>query len=123
MFLFWDLTSPSPPEEGGRKVRSTAVTQWDPLPKAISFSVASSHPLLAFVPGDCQVPLCSHQIAMAFLVSWSCPNSKLTLGWDLPPDWTPSPLKARSSLAPETLLVRSSSSSPQASLMQLVQSC
>lgn len=46
MFLFWDLTSPSPPGEGGRKVGGTAMTLWDPLPRAISFSVASSYPLL-----------------------------------------------------------------------------
>lgn len=100
MFLFWDLTSPSPPGEGGRKVRGTAVTLWDACPEPFPSVLLSPIPSWVWPSGDCQGPPCSHQIAMAVLASWSCPYSTLTLAWDLPPLWTASPLKARSSLAP-----------------------
>lgn len=91
------------------------------LPRAISFSFASSHPLLGFDPGHCQVPLCSHQLAVAVLVSWSCPYSRLSLGWDLPQTGHHLPSKPCLPWPQQPLLVGSSSSAPQASLMQLVQ--
>lgn len=102
MFLFWDLTSPSPPGEGGRKVRGTAVTCLEPFP--------SSHPLLVLSLETVRF-LFTHTIAMAVLVSWSCPYSKLTLSWDLPQPGhhlplKPGPLWPQLSLDPAALLPR-----------------
>lgn len=119
MFLFWDLTSPSPPGEGGRKVRGYEGHSSD-LPGAFPSVLLPPTPSWVLPPESVRLPY-SHQIAVAVLMSWSCPYSKLILGWDLPQTGPCLPSKP----APwpqQSLLVGSNSSAPQASLMQLFQS-
>lgn len=100
MFLFWDLTSPSPPGEGGRKVRGYEGHSSD-LPGAFPSVLLPPTPSWVLPPESVRLP-CSHQIAVAVLMSWSCPYSKLILGWDLPQT---GPLKA-STLASAVLACR-----------------
>lgn len=107
MFLFWALTPPAPPGEGGREDgEGHSCGPMGPTPDPLPSALLPPIPFWAFPSGDCPVPLCLWQLAMEVtaLESLSYPESKLSLGGGLPPAWTPSSLEARpyfrSSMAP-----------------------
>lgn len=91
-------SDPSCPTKGGREDGEGQICAH---PRAISFSAASPLPFGALPLRGCRVPLCLWQLVMG---SWSCPDSKSSLGGGLPPAWTLVSLKARpscrSSMAP-----------------------